>query len=92
MDHCQIKVKSELLSIFEQFILPLGPNLCPALAGFITALLLALEEGTEFYGRAFNLLDQLLEKVGTDAFYLCFWQVNIIKTFLTFCKSTFRKI
>uniref|UniRef100_A0A1I8BMX9 Dopey_N domain-containing protein n=1 Tax=Meloidogyne hapla TaxID=6305 RepID=A0A1I8BMX9_MELHA len=74
MDHCQIKVKSELLSIFEQFILPLGPNLRPALSGFITALLLALEEGTEFYGRAFDLLDQLLEKVGTDAFYLCFWQ------------------
>jgi hypothetical protein len=77
MDHCGIKVKSELLSIFEQFLLPLGPDLRPALPGFVATLLLALEEGTEFYMRAFNLLDQLIEKVGTDAFYTCFWQVLI---------------
>jgi len=76
MDHCGIKVKSELLNIFEQFLLPLGPDLRSALPGLTTALLLALEEGTEFYGRAFNLLDQLMEKVGSHAFYICFWQVN----------------
>ena len=75
MDHCGIKVKSELLAIIEQFLIPLGPDLRAALPGLITALLLALEEGTEFYGRAFALLDQLVEKVGTDAFYICFWQV-----------------
>lgn len=79
MDHCGIKVKSELLAIFEQFLLPLGPDLHPLLPGFITALLLALEEGTEFYGRAFYLLDKLIEKVGCDPFYICFWQV--IKNF-----------
>lgn len=75
MDHCGIKVKSELLSIFEHFLLPLGNDLRPALPGFITAVLLALEEGTEFFVRAFQLLDQLIEKVGSDAFYSCFWQV-----------------
>ncbi|KAL3101676.1 hypothetical protein niasHT_024809 [Heterodera trifolii] len=74
IDHCGIKVKSELLSIFEQYLLPLGTHIRPALPGFITAVLLALEEGTEFYGRAFQLLDQLLDKVGTAAFYTCFWQ------------------
>lgn len=77
MDHCGIKVKSELLNIFEQFLLPLGPDLRSALPGLITALLLALEEGTEFYGRAFNLLDQLMEKVGSHSFYICFWQVKL---------------
>uniref|UniRef100_A0A914HFY8 Dopey N-terminal domain-containing protein n=1 Tax=Globodera rostochiensis TaxID=31243 RepID=A0A914HFY8_GLORO len=74
IDHCGIKVKSELLSIFEHYLLPLGIDLRPALPGFITAVLLALEEGTEFYGRAFKLLDQLLDKVGSDAFYTCLWQ------------------
>lgn len=78
MDYCGIKVKSELLSIFEHFLLPLGSDLRPALPGFITAVLLALEEGTEFYLCAFQLLDQLIEKVGSDAFYTCFWQVNFI--------------
>lgn len=75
MDHCGIKVKSELLAIIEQFLIPLGPDLRAALPGLITTLLLALEEGTEFYGRAFVLLDHLVEKVGSDAFYICFWQV-----------------
>lgn len=77
MDHCGIKVKSELLSIFEHYLLPLGTDLRPALPGFITAVLMALEEGTEFYARAFQLLDHLLDKVGPDAFYTCFWQVGI---------------
>lgn len=44
-------MKSELLGIFEQYLLPLGANLKPALPGFITGVLLGLEEGTEFYDR-----------------------------------------
>ncbi|KAI1728390.1 protein pad-1 [Ditylenchus destructor] len=74
MDHCGIKVKSELLAIFEQFLLPLGTNLRPALPGFIAAVLLGLEEGTEFYGRTFKLLEQVMDKVGEEEFYACFWQ------------------
>ncbi|MFH4975517.1 hypothetical protein AB6A40_002226 [Gnathostoma spinigerum] len=74
MDHCGIKVKSELLSIFEQYLLPLGAALKPALPGFITGVLLGLEEGTEFYERSFNLLDQVQERVGSECFFACLWQ------------------
>lgn len=75
MHFCGIKVKSELLSIFEHFLLPLGSELRPALPGFIAAVLLGLEEGTEFYGRTFHLLEQVMEKVSDESFYACFWQV-----------------
>lgn len=74
MDHCGIKVKSELLSIFEQYLLPLGANLKPALPGFITGVLLGLEEGTEFYDRSFALLDQVQVGVGAESFFACLWE------------------
>ncbi|CAA22324.2 Protein pad-1 [Caenorhabditis elegans] len=74
MDHCGIKVKSELFTIFENYLVPLGANLRPALPGFLGGVLLALEEGTEFYERSFILLDRVCEKVGPRAFYACLWQ------------------
>ncbi|CAD6184431.1 unnamed protein product [Caenorhabditis auriculariae] len=74
MDHCGIKVKSELFAIFEQYLLPLGPHLRPALPGFLGGVLLGLEEGTEFYERSLVLLDRVCEKVGARSFYACLWQ------------------
>lgn len=75
MDHCGIKVKNELLTIFETYLLPLGADLRPSLPGFIAAVLLGLEEGTEFYSRSFSILEQVLDKVGAETFYACLWQV-----------------
>ncbi|VDK69466.1 unnamed protein product [Gongylonema pulchrum] len=74
MEHCGIKVKSELLNIFEQYLLPLGVELKPALPGFITGVLLGLEEGTEFFDRSFSLLDRVQESVGSEAFFGCLWE------------------
>ncbi|CAG9538470.1 unnamed protein product [Cercopithifilaria johnstoni] len=74
MDHCGIKVKSELLNIFEQYFLPLGVELKPALPGFIAGVLLGLEEGTEFYDRSFSLLDRVQESVGSEAYFACLWE------------------
>uniref|UniRef100_A0A0N4ZN98 Dopey_N domain-containing protein n=1 Tax=Parastrongyloides trichosuri TaxID=131310 RepID=A0A0N4ZN98_PARTI len=74
MDHCGIKVKIELLKLFEKYFLPLGENLRPSLPGFITAVLLGLEEGTEFYDRSFNLLEQVLSSVGGESFYAALWE------------------
>ncbi len=51
MEHCGIKVKAELLGIFEQYLVPLGQTLRPALVGFLAGALLGLEEGTEFFER-----------------------------------------
>ncbi|XGW24975.1 hypothetical protein V3C99_006429 [Haemonchus contortus] len=74
MDHCGIKVKSELFNIFEQYLLPLGQNLKPALPGFLAGVLLGLEEGTEFYERSLSVLDRVCEGVGERAFFACLWQ------------------
>ncbi|VDN03566.1 unnamed protein product [Thelazia callipaeda] len=74
MDHCGIKVKLELLNIFEQYLLPLGVELKPALPGFITGVLLGLEEGTEFYDRSFCLLDQVQDSVGSEVYFACLWE------------------
>ncbi|KAH7693153.1 dopey domain-containing protein, partial [Aphelenchoides avenae] len=77
MDHCGIKVKNELLTIFETYLLPLGADLRPSLPGFIAAVLLGLEEGTEFYSRSFSILEQVLDKVGAETFYACLWQAAL---------------
>ncbi|MCP9264273.1 Protein pad-1 [Dirofilaria immitis] len=74
MDHCGIKVKLELLNIFEQYLLPLGIELKPALPGFIAGVLLGLEEGTEFYDRSFSLLDRVQDSVGPEAYFACLWE------------------
>ncbi|CAJ0574043.1 unnamed protein product, partial [Mesorhabditis spiculigera] len=74
MDHCGIKVKSELFTIFEVYLLRLGPNLKPSLPGFLAGVLLGLEEGTEFYDRSVTYLDKVCEAVGAEAFYGCVWE------------------
>ncbi|WKX89869.1 hypothetical protein Q1695_009037 [Nippostrongylus brasiliensis] len=74
MEHCGIKVKTELFNIFEQYLLPLGQNLRPALPGFLAGVLLGLEEGTEFYERSLSVLDRVCEGVGERAFFACLWQ------------------
>ncbi|KAK0423668.1 hypothetical protein QR680_008265 [Steinernema hermaphroditum] len=74
MDHCQIKVKDALMSVFEVYLLPLGAQLRPSLPGFIGAVLLGLEEGTEFYDRSFKLLNELCESVGSETFFGCLWE------------------
>lgn len=78
MEKCGIKVKASLFNLFEEFLVPLGPRLRPALPGFIAALLFALEEGSEFYGKAFDLLDQVRENSGPFSFYACLWQVCFV--------------
>ncbi|KAI6208422.1 Protein pad-1 [Aphelenchoides besseyi] len=73
MEKCGIKVKSDLLDLFDKFLVPLGPKLGPALSGFLVALLFALEEGSEFYSRTSDLLDRVMEKSGPIPFYACLW-------------------
>lgn len=44
-------MKSDLFNLFEQYLVPMGEHLRPALPGFLAGVLLGLEEGTEFYER-----------------------------------------
>ena len=46
-----MSVKSNLLSLYENYFLPLGPRLTVSLSGLILALLPGLEEGTETFDR-----------------------------------------
>ena len=46
-----MQVKPHLLDIYEQYFLPLGPGLLPALQGFLLALLPGIEEGSEHIER-----------------------------------------
>lgn len=58
--HCSTTLKAPLLSLYEQFFLPLGPALCPVLDGFILAILPGLDdESSDFYGRSYSLLDAI---------------------------------
>lgn len=71
-------MKSELLNIFEQYLLPLGVELKPALPGFIAGVLLGLEEGTEFYDRFVKSLN----------FNLIFKSIKLL-TFICGCFGCF---
>lgn len=46
-----ISVKPVLIDIYEEFYVPLGAYLIPALPGFIMAVLPGIEEGSEFNER-----------------------------------------
>lgn len=46
-----ISVKPILLSLYEEFYVPLGTHLIPGLPGFLMAVLPGIEEGSEFNER-----------------------------------------
>ena len=54
------QVKPVLLDLFERYYVPLGARTIPCLPGLVQALLAAMEDaGSEFYHRAFGLLDKV---------------------------------
>uniref|UniRef100_A0A7E4ZT10 Dopey_N domain-containing protein n=1 Tax=Panagrellus redivivus TaxID=6233 RepID=A0A7E4ZT10_PANRE len=77
MEHCGIKVRSELLDLLEQFLFPLGPRLAPILPGLVATVLMSLDDATEFFQRSLKLLDDLMNAVGHDAFYSSLWEAVI---------------
>lgn len=46
-DYTSTQVRPQLLELYEQYLLPLGPGLLPGLQGFVMAVLPGLEEGSE---------------------------------------------
>ena len=46
-----MQVRPALLDLYEQYIIPLGPGLLPALQGILLGLLPGLEEGSEYTDR-----------------------------------------
>lgn len=72
--NASMSVKPALLSIYETYILPLGPKLQPATKAFILALLPGIEEeNNEFFEPVVKLLDKLNESMATSHFFECIW-------------------
>lgn len=69
-----INVRRSLLELYEKYFVALGPLLKPALIGFLNGLLPGLEEGSEFYDRLIDLLNQIHGGVGSIYFYSCLWE------------------
>ncbi|KAI9254739.1 Dopey, N-terminal-domain-containing protein [Helicostylum pulchrum] len=71
-------VKPQLINLFETYYFPLRGRLRPAMRGFIIALLPALEEeGSEYFDKVVNLLENLSETIELPFFYSCMWLVMI---------------
>ncbi|CAN8076930.1 unnamed protein product [Agarophyton chilense] len=78
--HCSTTLKAPLLSLYEMYFLPLGPALCPVLDGFILAILPGLDdEGSEFYGRSFALLEEVGKAVGDKGIFArALWRALLV--------------
>uniref|UniRef100_A0A915JAI7 Dopey N-terminal domain-containing protein n=1 Tax=Romanomermis culicivorax TaxID=13658 RepID=A0A915JAI7_ROMCU len=73
LPNATINVKKALLELYENYFLPIGPDLKPALTGFLNGILPALEEGSEFFERIINFISQLESCVGAAYFFSCLW-------------------
>ena len=51
LEYASMQVRPVLLDFYEQYIIPLGPGLLPALQGVLLGLLPGLEEGSEYTER-----------------------------------------
>jgi hypothetical protein len=51
MGYAAMNVRPDLLNIYENHFVPLGERLIPGLNGFLSGVLLGLEEGSDFFDR-----------------------------------------
>ena len=57
LEYAPMQVRPALLDLYEQYIIPLGPGLLPALQGILLGLLPGLEEGSEYTDRYIYSID-----------------------------------
>ncbi|EDV20549.1 uncharacterized protein TRIADDRAFT_31667, partial [Trichoplax adhaerens] len=69
-----MQVKPVLLDLYQNYYLPLGKALQPALSGLLLGLLPGLEEGSEHFTRTKQLLDSSCNKLGAMTFFTGIWQ------------------
>lgn len=63
-----------MLTVYETHFVPLGERLKPGLSGFLSGILLGLEEGSDHFERTNSLLEQVCDGVGKTYFYGCLWE------------------
>ncbi|GJJ70854.1 hypothetical protein EMPS_03204 [Entomortierella parvispora] len=78
LQNAALSVKPQLLDIYEKFYLPLKDRLKPCLKSFMIGLLPGLdEEGSEFFDRVLNIMDNLRKSVDETFFFQCMWLILI---------------
>lgn len=68
-----MKVRPDLLKVYETHFVPLRARLRPALPGFLSGILPGLEENSDYFTRTNALLENVCEGVGPSHFYGCIW-------------------
>ncbi|XP_008187338.1 protein dopey-1 homolog isoform X1 [Acyrthosiphon pisum] len=74
MGYAAMNVRPDLLNIYENHFVPLGERLIPGLNGFLSGVLLGLEEGSDFFDRTNRLLDNVCAGVGAPIFFSHLWE------------------
>ncbi|XP_050520181.1 protein dopey-1 homolog isoform X5 [Daktulosphaira vitifoliae] len=74
MGYAAMNVRPDLLNIYENHFVPLGERLIPGLNGFLSGVLLGLEEGSDFFDRTNRLLDNVCTGVGPSIFFSHLWE------------------
>ncbi|KAJ1644296.1 hypothetical protein LPJ64_004018 [Coemansia asiatica] len=78
MRNASLKSKPQLLDIFEEFFIPLGPSLRPCMKSFAAGLLPGLEEGSvDLFNRVMQLLDKLKDTVDAAFFFQTMFLIMI---------------
>ncbi|XP_066603567.1 protein dopey-1 homolog isoform X2 [Prorops nasuta] len=73
LGHAAMNVRPSLLTVYETHFVPLGERLRPGLSGFLSGVLLGLEDGSDHFDRTNSLLEKVCDGVGPEHFYACLW-------------------
>ncbi|XP_014250328.1 protein dopey-1 homolog isoform X1 [Cimex lectularius] len=69
-----MKVRPDLLRIYETHFVPLGHRFRPALPGFLSGVLPGFDKNSDHFIRTNELLENVCEGVGSTFFYGCLWE------------------
>lgn len=74
LGYAAMNVRPTLLGVYEQFFVPLGDKLRPALSGFLSGVIPGYECGLDHFERTNSLLNQVCAAVDPAYFYTCLWE------------------
>lgn len=75
-----MNVKSQLLNIYEQYFVPLGVELRPALSGFLSGVLPAYDSNLDFFEQTKFLLHNISNAVHQNFFLCQLWDCMIFNS------------
>eukprot|EP01083_Nonionella_stella_P244508 850917_1 len=78
LSYASIRVTPKLLDLYENYFLPLGPDLTPSVSGFVKALLPALQEThSDLFTRVFTIMDHIRFVCDREVFVLSLWSCSL---------------